>query len=182
MGREIRRVPKGWEHPENDDERCRERTRDTRYYKPTEYQYGRCFIPMYDNDYETAAQEWLANFDLWRSGKHEDQQGEYASSAKYFWEYHGPPDEKYYRPKFDSEPTCYQVYETVSEGTPTSPVFETLDELAAYLVTQGYSEKAAHNFAHDGYAPSMVMFNPGNGGPVTMFNDIESAAIDRKTD
>ena len=38
MGREIRRVPKGWEHPRDE---------------------GGKYIPMFDQSYDDAAKEWL---------------------------------------------------------------------------------------------------------------------------
>jgi hypothetical protein len=49
----------------------------------------------------------------------------------------GPPRPDSYRPAFESAPTAFQVYETVSEGTPISPVFETRDELIDWLVNDG---------------------------------------------
>lgn len=176
MGREIRRVPKGWQHPENTDCRHHGGHRDPDIYKRTDYQYGRCFIPMHDEDYQTASQEWIKNFELWQAGKHPDQ----VDYCKYYWEYDSPPDEKTCRPAFESEPTCYQIYETVSEGTPVSPVFETLQELEDYLVSQGHSREAAHAFSQDGWAPSFVLFNPGNGEQPTILDGIDSAALPRK--
>jgi hypothetical protein len=32
--------------------------------------------------------------------------------------------------------TCYQVYETITEGTPISPVFESRESLIAFLVRE----------------------------------------------
>lgn len=64
----------------------------------------------------------------------------------------------------------YQVWETVSEGSPISPVFKTTEELVAWLVQQGYSEKAARAFANAGWVPSAVM----TGG--RLYKDIEAAA------
>jgi hypothetical protein len=68
-----------------------------------------------------------------------------------------PTNPAYYRPAWDSEPTHYQIYETVTEGTPWSPVFGSLDELVEWLIKEGYSEKAARRFAEVGWVPSMVM-------------------------
>ena len=66
--------------------------------------------------------------------------------------------------------TWYQMYETVSEGTPETPAFETKEELVDYLVEHGDfsyqrspeifgkpSREAAKAFVDQGYAPSMVM-------------------------
>lgn len=138
MGREIRRVPKGWEHPKNERGDYR---------------------PLYDCDFETKAQEWLKECAEWEAGTHPDKPGHEC----YYWQWAGdPPNEDYYRPKWDAEPVCYQIYETVSEGTPTSPVFETLDEMKVWLVSEGYSEYAASEFVKDGWSPSFV-FVPGKG-------------------
>jgi len=64
----------------------------------------------------------------------------------------------------------WQVWETVSEGSPISPVFATSDEMVRWLTDQGYSELAAKEFAKQGWAPSMIMI----GG--SFYNDIESLA------
>lgn len=64
----------------------------------------------------------------------------------------------------------FQVWETVSEGSPISPVFATEDELVGWLTTQGYSRAAAEGFAKSGWAPSMV----SSGG--VLKQDIESCA------
>lgn len=167
MGREIRRVPKGWQHPVNTD--CRH----TGWGGNQPHDGGPCYQPMYDKDYETAAKEWLENLLMWEHGIHPERA---KTETRYFWDYEGnPPDEEYYRPAFDAPAECYQIYETVSEGTPTSPVFETLDEIVAWLVGQGTSKGAAQAFAKQGYVPSMVMFNPGNGKPGQIWEGIESA-------
>ena len=136
MGREIRRVPKDWEHPkmENDD----------------------CFQPMYDTDYDTAAEEWLRDCKAWEDGTHEDC-AEYKSEHRFFWDWEtGPPDMKYYRPKFENA-DCFQMYETVSEGSPVSPVFKSKKELEDWLVAvAGQSRTAAIKFCKDGYVCSGV--------------------------
>lgn len=72
------------------------------------------------------------------------------------------------------EATAYQVYETVSEGTPISPVFKTEEELVQWLVTDAdgmgiggapapMSREAAERWVRGpGWAPTM-MFVPGAG-------------------
>ena len=172
MGREIRRVPPNWEHPRY--------TKDNARYQNWVGNY----IGMHDDDYDSAAQEWLEQFDLWRAGKHPSQHGEYASDSKYYWEYDTPPDPESYRPAFTEEPTWYQVYETVSEGTPVTPPFATQDELIDYLVNVGemagtqynrkHSREAATKFVKDtGYVPSMVVMRGPEG--VTIKEGIEAA-------
>ena len=114
MGRAIRRVPKGWEHP------C-----DT----------NGDYLPMMDVTYKDALADW---------------QSEGAVPSE-------KPLPEWYRPAYESDPVCYQVYETVTEGTPVSPVFETEDELLTWLLGQGHSEKASREFIKKGWAPSMLI-------------------------
>lgn len=71
----------------------------------------------------------------------------------------------------------YQVWETVSEGSPISPVFPTADELVKWLVGKGYSPEAAVAFADAGWAPSMVLI-PGKG----LKRDIESMGALKEKD
>ena len=160
MGREIRRVPKDWEHPQH--ERCPHLggiNGHNEYRKPGEYIYGKCFRPLYDADYETTRKEWIDGLAAWLNGTHEDFQAELD-----YWEYYGnPPDREDYRPAWtEEEAIYYQIYETVSEGTPVSPVFESLEILSNWLIAQGYSEKAALSFAKSGWVPS-AMFSPATG-------------------
>jgi len=53
----------------------------------------------------------------------------------------------------------WQLWETVSEGSPISPVFPTKGEFVEWLVSEGYSEEAAVKFADVGWAPSAVLCN-----------------------
>ena len=127
MGREIRRVPADWQHPQR-----------SQIYG--DYPGNERYHPLFDDDYDTVAQEWVRNFTLFQAGNHPDQD---RIHSKYYWEDDPPPSEEYFRSEgygtqFNSEPTHYQIYETVSEGTPVSPVFETLEELKVWLVRQGY--------------------------------------------
>lgn len=101
MGREVRRVPKDWEHP---------RDRNGKY------------LPMYEEDFETEAAKWKEEFKKWVRTDIE------------YWEYRSPPNRYYYVPKSEKEKTHYQMYETVSEGTPISPVMDSPESLARWLV------------------------------------------------
>jgi hypothetical protein len=96
MGREIRRVAKGWKHPRDDRGE---------------------FIPLMDEDYESA-------FDSWREdGALEELK----------------PDPSHYRSEKweEKDLVCFQAYETVSEGTPITPVFDSKEKLLEYLITHG---------------------------------------------
>lgn len=69
----------------------------------------------------------------------------------------------------------WQLWETVSEGSPISPVFETQEFFIQYLVQQGYSLQAATAFSEEGWAPSMVIA----AGKIK--KDIESLGSDTNT-
>ena len=171
MGREIRRVTPNWEHPQR--EQCPHIGGITKAHPGgfSEWSRGKCFQPMHDQDYKSAVKEWKEEFMQWERGEHPDQ--DWASE---YWEYAGnPPDPESYRPVAwtEEEATHYQVYETVSEGTPISPIFENLDQLIEWLIKEGYSEKSAKAFAKSGWVMSGV-FSPEVG----FVADIESAGLE----
>jgi hypothetical protein len=133
MGVEIRRVPPGWSHPFDEDGQ---------------------YIPLHDEDYESAGVEWIAELTAWERGDHPGRKK--AEGCRFYWDYVAPPPAaRTCRPKFEAEPTCYQLYENTSEGTPISEVFATLEEFTQYLLDQGHSEKAVRIFIEKGFAPSM---------------------------
>lgn len=165
MGREIRRVLAGWEHPKQPCTHspwaggCSEaRMTD-----------GRCYHPLFDKDFETEARKWMDATVAWDKREYVSPYGLEITEETYrkhpfFWQYDGePPDPKYYRPKWSAdEMTHYQVYETVSEGTPISPVFATEDEMIEWLVNDGgydgpHSRKSAEAFVKSAWAPSMII-------------------------
>ena len=162
MGREIRRVPPNWGHPRYTKDNA-SNSRDVGEY-----------MPMYDQTYEDARKEWLDGFALWQLGQHPEQIKYPEDSwikGRDWWEYSSPPDREMYRPTFTEEPTWFQVYQTVSEGSPVTPPFATREELVEYLVkhgdfwaqrrgTGGCSRKAAEAFVmEDGWVPSMIVEN-----------------------
>lgn len=127
MGREIRRVPPNWQHPMVD--------RFDPYTRQTEKEY----IPMYDQSYIEAINEWINGHLLWEKGEHPVQKADRNPGYRYYADYYGDaPQKELYRPDWKPEEmTWYQVYETVSEGTPVTPPFETREELVEYLVANG---------------------------------------------
>lgn len=62
-------------------------------------------------------------------------------------------DERYDPPAGEG----WQVWETVTEGSPISPVFADADGVYRWLLQQGYSQPAALAFVDAQWAPSMVM-------------------------
>jgi len=162
MGREIRKVPANWAHPMRDP--------NANPYRHSGYQ------PMFDETFPEKQAEWLAEFDRIRSGAlTDDERGYYPRGLSDWLKDEGmPPDPDYYRPWSDDEATWFQVWETVSEGTPVSPPFATADELIDYLATHGdfwdqkrgdapWGREAAARFVNAGWAPSMIL----SGGVLT---------------
>jgi len=143
MGREIRMVPPNWEHPKKDDGG---------------------YEPMLDEDMGSALDRWIEEYQLWQKGEHPSQNADYE-----YWEWEGdPPQSDWYRPKFTEKPTWYQVYETVSEGTPVTPPLETKEKLIEYLVAHGdfwdqarghggWSYENAKQFVERGFAMSAMI-------------------------
>jgi len=155
MGREIRRVAPGWEHPRNE----------------------RGYQPLFDRDFAAEAREWLDKAIAWDKDEDPDC-AKYKADNPFYWQWAGdPPDPKYYRPKWETEPTHYQVYETVSEGTPVTPAFATKEELVEHLVQhgtewdeRGWDRRNAEQFVEREHAPSMiiaggVIYTPRDGNP-----------------
>jgi len=166
MGREIRMVPPNWEHPKDESGK----------YKP-----------MYDHGFQSSANKWVADLIAWQNGTHEKQVSypDYKTDMPFYWQYENPPDDEYCRPDFKEEPTWYQVYETVSEGTPVSPPFASKEELVNYLVEfgdfwqqqkwekrftdnwcrdaqkPGWNRKSAEQFVESEWAPSMWVTETG---------------------
>lgn len=178
MSREIRNVPPGWQHP----------TRPCPHSPwaggcdRAKANGGQCYRPLYDRSFQEAAREWLDAAIAWDNGTHPDLVGEPERKADFpfFWQWDGDtPDEESYRPYWTpEEATAYQMYETVSEGTPVSPVFATLDELREWLIARGHSPTAAAAFIESRWAPSMMMsFQPGKPPVIAM--GVDSLDMDR---
>ncbi len=163
MGREIRRVPPNWEHPRKES-------------NPEHHQ------PMYETNYLVAGREWVEGLLRW-------ERGENPAKEKYgddfFWDWEGPPPDSQYCVPYDpaefKETGWWQVYETVSEGTPVTPAFATPEELIDYLATKGDfwdqrlgtpppSREAAERFVKAGWVPSMVI----GGGKIATGIEIAS--------
>ena len=114
MGREVRRVPPGWEHPRGEDGQ----------YKS-----------MFDRSFSEAVSAWKEAFAAWERGERPEfyHAEDYPDGLEY-WEWDGgPPDREYYMPPMDPVTrTHYQMYQTTSEGTPISPVFATPEEMCRW--------------------------------------------------
>lgn len=153
MGREVRRVPKDWQHPKK---------------KSFNYMQGReieSYQPMFDRPFGPEMDEWYAEWKSWEAGTHPDRAGHDFP----YWEWSGgPPDPAYFRPDWpEASRTHLMMYEDTSEGTPLSPAFETPEELARWLADNGASAFGDMTATYDqwlatckgSWAPSMVIEN-----------------------
>lgn len=167
MGREIRRVAPNWKHPTKD------------VHSSAKGCWVKRFKPLHDESYEEAIEMWMEDFRQWRKGEHPEQcrHRKDTSIALFLGWYGDAPQHEDYRPNWTPEEmTWYQVYETVSEGTPVSPPCATKEELVEHLVMYGdnwtdgdtvecnpyatpWSRKAAEAFVKSGWAPSLVIEN-----------------------
>jgi hypothetical protein len=163
MGREIRRVPLDFVHPPMVIDNTPFEINGVMYQiKP---QFLAQIQPMRDMTFAQALTEWNVEKEAWESDDNreyrERKYKEYGIST--FEEWHGKPpsDARYYRPEWPSDTVLgYCLYETVSEGTPLSPVFETPEELANWLLEdQGYTDTAVREFLLVGSAPTMAVVN-----------------------
>lgn len=125
MGREIRRVPPSWSHPT-----------EMRFCWAMKIGWTKklSYVALHNQTHAEALEEWEADKAKWEAG----ERPSYASPETTFAEYYGErPNPDHYQPFTDEEATWFQLWETVSEGTPVSPPFATVDELAAYLAEWG---------------------------------------------
>ena len=125
MGREIRKVPPHWDHPKQN---------------PNENRYGHEGLqPMHNQTFEVRFAEWLADFDRIRAGNLDELERKCYPRGLADWliDEGAPHDPAYYRPWKDEEATWFQLWETVSEGTPVSPPFASKEELADHLAEHG---------------------------------------------
>ena len=159
MGREVRRVPANWEHPKNE--------------------HGR-YKPLYDGSYEQRAADWREEEAKWKRGEFPDYASEDSRKMSYS-EWGGRhPDESDYMPDWpEAERTHYQMYETTSEGTPISPVMETPEALARWLVDNNASAFGGQTASYEGwlwvcnggYAPSAICDSRGMQSGVEAFRE-----------
>lgn len=162
MGREIRRVPKGWEHPKYSADHCEPHQRDR-------------YIPLRGGSFANADAEWNEGYAKWQEGlvenygdgekwrpRTKDDGPRYSESAG------NRPSPDDYMPDWpDAECTMLMMYEDTSEGTPISPAFGTPEELARWLADTGASAFAGMTATYEqwlatcksGWAISAVIDN-----------------------
>lgn len=157
MGREVRRVPADWSHPKNAEGH---------------------YIPLHGTSYAQRMTEWETGYAKWQQGYREswkDPSGWQLRSADEQYPYEEwagdrPTPEDYMPDWPDMQRTHYQMYEDTTEGTPISPVMETPEALAQWLVDNNASAFADETASYQawlaicrgGWAPSAV-YTPQTG-------------------
>ncbi|HXU26062.1 MAG TPA: hypothetical protein VN698_02435 [Bacteroidia bacterium] len=192
MGREIRRVPANWQHPKyiretysgyilcykamcqwSYDEAIESYKNQIEEFKEAYNLYKNGFI-MFENhcvtikDYcqkyidkylKPADKKFSAYEKCWLVMEHGLETG--TLDIEYIFNIPKYPDPQRYMPTGE----WYQLYETVSEGTPLSPPFETADQLIDWLSNNldyrgtQWSREAATNILKVGFAVSLIVNN-----------------------
>jgi hypothetical protein len=159
MGREVRRVPTDWHHPQE--------------WRGGSYQ----FKPLLEGPFEQRAAEWDLAARKWDEGFSEDL-GQWLPRADSTYTVEGTYEEyagarpriEDYMPAFaEGTATHYMMYETCTEGTPISPAFATPEQLARWLTDNKANAFGAETASYEawlrvcngGYAPSMVLDEHG---------------------
>jgi len=154
MGRQVRMVPPGWQHPKNSDGR---------------------YIPLLKGSFAQADADWNEGYAAWQRGEIEN----YGSGPKWkpkcesalacdsYTEWSGArPSPDGYMPAFpEGTATMLMMYEDTSEGTPISPAFETPEALARWLADNNASAFGGMTATYEqwlstcksGWAPCMVI-------------------------
>lgn len=156
MGREVRMVPPGWQHPKDENGR---------------------YIPLYQGPYSEAGSDWDEAWAAWQRGEIENYgegpkwkpKCESALACARYTDWAGArPSPDDYMPDFpEGTATFLCMYEDTSEGTPISPAFETPEELARWLTDNEASAFGSMTATYEqwlsmckrGWAPSAVMEN-----------------------
>lgn len=160
MGREIRMVPVKWKHP-----------KDGRQYKALYDDYVGV-LKYYKDDVEQFIRHMT---EVIEKGKTKIYDIEYTDREEVYDNLTeagiNPPNIRDYMP---SGP-WYQLFETVSEGTPLSPAFSTKEELVEWLTNNDdywghrWSREQAEGMVKTEWVPSGVVQNG------TFYNAEESA-------
>jgi hypothetical protein len=65
----------------------------------------------------------------------------------------------------------YQMWETVSEGSPVSPVMPTREAMIDWLINEGHRRGAAEKFVEEAWAPSMMLGPNGLKSGVDVYDE-----------
>lgn len=193
MSRELRRVPVDYEWPTEEAERLvvadnpslddfRQAFANARMRTVTE------FVSMLDETLADAQAQWDREKAKWDRG----ERPEYATETMSFDEWSGdrPDDATGYRPEWPADAVLgYVVCQTISEGTPVTPIFATQKELVEHLVRVGtqvlpegrpcdppMSRNAAERFVYGtGWVPSGIVGEKGVRVGLALMEDDDAA-------
>lgn len=175
MGREVRMVSPGWQHPKNERGK---------------------YIPLMRGTYAQAAADWDEGWAAWQRGEVENyaaKEGEpkwkpkpdSASDCPRYTDWAGErPSPDDYMPAFpEGTATMLMMYEDTSGGTPISPAFETPEALARWLADNNASAFGDMTATYEqwlatcrsGWAVSAVM-TVGADGRGKMMSGVEAFA------
>lgn len=160
MGREVRRVPLDWQHPDG--------------------------CSLFDG-YNAAVAEWDEGKIQWDKGFVQDYStfpvvswkplDGVDTECRSFEEWHGErPKQEDYMPDWSAEErTHYQMYETTSEGSPISPVKASPEELARWLADNNASAFAGMTCTYEQWLNMIV----GSGSSVSavMSNGVMTSGV-----
>lgn len=167
MGREVRMVPPGWEHP----------------HEPGTYSDGsRRHVPLLKGPYSERLAEWDEGARRWEAGEVADwsKWPEHGwkpraadMSCETYEDRNGPrPEPQDYMPEWpEGTATMLVMYESTSEGTPISPAFATPEGLARWLADNGASAFGDIGASYEqwlgmirrGSAPSAILTRHADG-------------------
>lgn len=137
MGREIRRVPKDWEHPKREDGD---------------------YIPLEKGPFSKVLSDWREDRDQWEKGlrrrwgfgDNPDTWIPIEGDMEFDDWVGGLPSPEEYMPEFaPGAATHLMMYEDCSEGTPISPAFATSEELARWLADNNASSFGSMTASYD---------------------------------
>lgn len=146
MGREVRKVPKDWKHPKEHDG---------------------SYIPLFGRSHAAELAQWQKDRYAWVERLDPDLEAKGLYDKYTFEEWDGPaPDPVHYMPNWpEEERTHYVMYEDTSEGTPLTPGFKTIEELARWCADHGVSAFGSMTATYEqwlatckkGCAPSLII-------------------------
>lgn len=154
MGREVRMVPAGWEHPK---------------------QANGLYLPLFKGS------DYAKDKERWDNYNPEEYYG-WSRKRAVREGYIAKPRLEDYMPNWNpEEATHLMMYETVSEGTPISPAFATPEELAKWLAKNSASAFGELTATYEqwlgmiraGWAPSATIVNNSLVSGVSVIADRE---------
>lgn len=159
MGREVRKVRPDWQHPEDG------------FYGDGQKRYH----SLYAGPYSKAASDWDIENAEWDKGNQLDystyptlsfkpKEGSALESTFEDWNGERPEPEDYMPEWSEAEATHFMMYETCTEGSPISPAFATIEELARWLADNNASAFGSETATYEqwlrmcglGWAPSAM--------------------------